>query len=227
MSGAALRAAASVDALLRGRGAFGAGRGHVPWAELTAILVLCGWIHGAAMGSSDVRVWQAVFSAVKVPVLLTGACLVVLPNFVVVNTLLGLRDDLGAALRGVLAAQATVAVALCALAPVLVFVYVSGAEYDAAIVLNGAVFAVATACGQATLARHYRPLVARNPRHRIGKAVWLVLYVFVAIQLAWVLRPFIGSPGRPTRFFREDAWSNAYVVVWGQTARFVSGDDRR
>jgi hypothetical protein len=31
--------------------------------------------------------------------------------------------------------------------------------------------------------------------------------------MAWVLRPFVGNPAQPTRFFREHAWSNAYVVV--------------
>jgi hypothetical protein len=48
---------------------------------------------------------------------------------------------------------------------------------------------------------------------------WLVLYVFVGIQMGWILRPFIGEPARPTQFFREEGWSNAYVVVmemiWG------------
>jgi len=38
--------------------------------------------------------------------------------------------------------------------------------------------------------------------------------VFVAIQLAWVLRPFIGDPSRPTTFFRETAWGNAYVKIF-------------
>ena len=42
---------------------------------------------------------------------------------------------------------------------------------------------------------------------------WLGIYVFVAIQLAWVLRPFIGSLGAPVQFFREDSWGNAYIVV--------------
>ena len=79
--------------------------------------------------------------------------------------------------------------------------------------LNGLMFAVASVAGQITLRRHYRPLIERNPRHRLALAAWLVLYVFVAIQLAWVLRPFIGSPGLTTSFFREGAWSNAYVEL--------------
>jgi hypothetical protein len=29
-----------------------------------------------------------------------------------------------------------------------------------------------------------------------------------------VLRPFIGDPTSPVQFFRQEAWSNAYVVVF-------------
>jgi len=55
-----------------------------------------------------------------------------------------------------------------------------------------------------------------------------VLYVFVAVQLAWVLRPFVGSPNVPTRFFRENAWSNAYGVVIDEIGRSVGyGGERR
>ena len=41
-----------------------------------------------------------------------------------------------------------------------------------------------------------------------------MLYVFVAIQAAWVLRPFVGAPGLPASFFREEAWDNAYVRIF-------------
>src|SRR5690606_12178620 len=136
----------------------------------------------------------------KVPLLLASSTALCLPSFFVLNTLLGLRDDLFAALRGVLAAQATVAVTLLALAPVLALVYVSTDSYRHATLANGILFALATLAGQRTMNRHYRPLVAAEPRHRIARGAWLVLYVFVAIQLAWVLRPFIGWPARETTF---------------------------
>ena len=40
-----------------------------------------------------------------------------------------------------------------------------------------------------------------------------MIYVFVGIQMGWVLRPFIGDPPLPVQFFREGSWSNAYEVV--------------
>ncbi len=210
-----------IGALLRAEGRFAAERERVPWLALAALLVGGGWVYGFAMGFHDARPLQALFSAAKVPLLLAFSSLVCLPNFYVVNSVLGLRDDFTAALRGVVAAQATVAVTLASLAPVTLFAYVSTESYTFAVVLNGVFFALAAVAGQMTLNHHYRRLVARDRRHRIGRASWLVLYVFVAIQLAWVLRPFVGSPGQATRFFREDAWSNAYVVVVEVTTAFV------
>ena len=222
------RRCASADALLRSvmraEGRFGAGAADVPWRAILAVLVVAGTAHGAAMGSYGLRAWQSAFSAAKVPLLLAGATAFVLSNFYVVNALLGLRDDFAEAFRAVLAAQATMAVALAAFAPLVVVVYLSTADYTTAVASNGVAFAAATACAQTTLARRYRPLVARNPRHRIALRAWLLLHVFVAIQLAWVLRPFIGSPRVPTQFLREDAWSNSYVVVWHLAARFLGAE---
>jgi hypothetical protein len=43
--------------------------------------------------------------------------------------------------------------------------------------------------------------------------IWIIIYVFVRIQMGWVLRPFIGNPRAPVQFFREGAWSNACEFV--------------
>ena len=204
---------AALDGILRAEGRFAVGKGRLPLAQIALVLVLCGFVYGAAMGSFSMRALQSLYSGLKVPLLLAVATLICLPSFFAINAVLGLRDDFAAALRAVLSAQGTVAICLAGLAPLTLVSYVSSADYRFAIVINGVYFLIAALAGQLTLQRHYRPLVARDPRHRQARATWLVLYVFVAIQLAWVLRPFVGSPDMATRFFREDAWSNAYVVV--------------
>jgi len=219
----ALPVVGETDLLLRAEGPYACGRGAVPWRRLALFVVVFGAFYGAVMGLSDARLRQALFSATKVPILLGAATLVCLPNFYVVNTLLGLRDDFGAACRAVFAAQATLAVTLAAFSPLTLVAYASSGDYDFAILFNGLAFAVGTVAGQATMQRHYRALVLSNPRHRVGRLAWATLYVFVAIQLAWVLRPFIGHPGAPTEFFRKDAWSNAYVAVFEKVTGFLAG----
>lgn len=186
-------------------------------ARLAAYAVLFGLFYGSVMGSfggwRGDRLRQMAYSAAKVPLLLLVTFAISLPSFFVLNTLLGLRTDFGEAVRALLAAQAVLAVVLAALAPLTAFWYATSTDYDAAIVFNGCMFAVATGGAQGALRRSYRPLIRRHARHRRLLQTWLVIYWFVAIQMAWVLRPFVGAVHAPARFFREGAWGNAYVVV--------------
>ena len=146
-----------------------------------------------------------------------------LPSFFVLNTVAGLRDDFAHVLRAVLATQACITVVLACLAPITAFFYLSITDYQQAILFNGVMFAAASVGAQAMVVRYYSPLIRRDPRHRKLRLAWFVLYIFVGIQMAWVLRPFIGHPELPVRFFREDAWGNAYVEVANLIWRTVQG----
>lgn len=171
-------------------------------------------LSGLALGASSGEPWLAVYAAIKVPLLLALTALFCLPSFYVGNTLLGLRDDFAAACRGLLATQATLGVALGALAPVLVFQSLSVLDPYALTLCDAIVFGLATWAAQQMLARHYRPLVARAPRHRVALRGWLVLYAFTGVQLAWVLRPFRGTEGFAVQFLRPEAFQqNAYLVL--------------
>ena len=198
-----------------------------PMRWLAADVLLFGTFYGAAMGTfggvlGD-RLWQVCYSALKVPFLLLVTFLLGLPSFFVLNTLVGLRRDFGEALRALLAAQAGLAIVLASLAPLTAFWYVSSADYEHALLFNGLMFAVASFAAQGLVRAYYRPLVARNRRHRWMLWTWLGLYVFVGIQMAWVLRPFVGDPGRPVQFFRAEGWGNAYEVVLRLVWRAVFG----
>jgi hypothetical protein len=148
-----------------------------------------------------------------VPLLLQGTFLLTLPCFFVVNTLAGLREDFRAALEGLLAAQAGLAIILVALAPYTLLMYASSDSYHAASFFNALMFTVAALAAQVLLRRHYRPLIARNRRHAWMVGLWLFLYAFVGIQMCWVLRPFLGWPDEPVTFFRRELWDNAYVIL--------------
>ena len=197
-----------VAALLRG------GPAEATVGRCAALVVLGGLLYGAVMGSFGGDRWlQVVYSALKVPLLLGVTFLLTLPSFFVLNSVLGLRDNFPAVLRALGAAQAGVAAVLASFAPFTALWYLSSGSYHEAILFNAFMFGTASFAAQALLRRHYRPLVHRNPRHRWLMRGWLAVYAFVGIQMGWVLRPFIGSPLEPTRFFREESWWNAYVKV--------------
>lgn len=202
-----------VEAILRGR----------PSASSWGIVLGCGLAYGAVMGLFGGRPGQAACSAVKVPLLLGATLALSLPSYFVLNTLLGLRDDFAAAWRAVVASQAGLTIILVALAPLTAFWYASFTNYRLAILFNALMFAVASLGAQGILRRGYRSLIGRDPKHRYLLRTWIFLYAFVGIQMGWNLRPFVGTPDEPTRFFRPGPWENAYVIVAQILWEAVSG----
>jgi hypothetical protein len=83
-----------------------------PWSatrDLVLFVCLFGLTYGASMGTfgglAGDRPLQVLYSALKVPLLLLGTFLISLPSFAVINTLFGLRRDLGEAIRAVVATR--------------------------------------------------------------------------------------------------------------------------
>jgi hypothetical protein len=213
----------TADAVLRGSDAgseagHGEAASHDDFAYRIVALVTCvlvfGLIYGAAMGTfGGVRPAQVLFSALKVPLLLLVTGGIGLPSIFVLYSLAGLREDFSQVLRGLLATQAAQATVLAALAPFTLLWYASCADYRLAILFNVLMFTVATISTQHVLRRHCHDLIARNARHRTLLWAWLALYVFIGIQLGWMLRPFVGDPTRATTFLRPDSLTNAYEAL--------------
>lgn len=190
---------------------------------LVALICVAGLLYGAFMGSYELRtparLEMVAYSAVKAPILIFATTALCLPGFFVLNSVAGLRRDFERAFGAILAGQAGLTVALASLAPFVAFFYASGVSYRAALLLNAGFFAVATGAGHIIMLRNYRPLIAANRRHRVLLWFWVGLYAFVGMQMGWLLRPFIGAPDMPVTFFREEPFSNAYVVI----ARLIFG----
>lgn len=202
-----------IDNALRSEGAFAPEAERVPIHAALAVVVLAGFVQGAVMGSHDGRVLQALYSGLKVPLLLLVTTALCMPSSYALHLGLGLRRDFAAACRACFTVQAIAALCLAASAPWIAFVYVGSTSYPVATCINGLAYFGAALTAQHALARHYAPLIARDARHRVVLLVWPCLYVGVAIQLAWTLRPFIGWPDVAPALFRGEAWGNAYVHV--------------
>ncbi len=213
-----------VDSFLRGSGPFSADQVWPrPWWWLPAMVIGFGSIYGMIMGTFDLgsieRLPMLAYGGIKVPLLLLATTALCLPVFVLFNTILGLGDDLREATEAILAGQAGLSIALASLSPVTALWYLSSDNYTAARLFNMAAFTAGAAVGGFIMWRCYRRLIRRNRCHHIMLAAWLCLYAFVGIQMGWTLRPFIGNPGMPVSFFRQGAFTNAYLAV----ARIILG----
>ena len=183
---------------------------------LCACVLLFGFMYGIAMGSyggvGGDRVWQLLYSGLKVPLLLLATFFIGLPSFFVLNTLFGLRRDFREALCALVAAQAGVAIVLASCAPLTLFWYASFADYSAALLFNGLIFAVASFAGQFLLRGYYRPLTAQRASRTFALDVAGALRIHChsnGLDHAALRR----RPSAPVEFFRTGDWENAYVVV--------------
>ena len=204
------------------------------WWLYPFIVLLAGAIYGGTMGSWNLetsdRLLLIPYAAIKVPMLILITTAICLPGYFVLSTVIGLRSDFRGALGAIAAGQATVTLALCSLAPVTRFVYFSGIGHAGALLLSAAMFALSTCVGYAVMLRRYRPLLEKSRRHRVMLAAWIAMYVFVGIQMGWMLRPFVGTPGMAVTFVRPEPLSNAYVAVAKiieQSFREVRGEKSR
>jgi hypothetical protein len=59
-------------------------------------------------------------------------------------------------------------------------------------------------------------------------AAWLAVNMFLGCQISWNMRPFIGSPGLPVEFLREDAFrGNFYESTWAALTRLSTAGNRK
>ena len=163
---------------------------------------------------SDGSLWFIVWAAFKVPLFLGIAAALCYPALRVLYYLVGLGDEFAPTVRAMTAAQAAFSAILAALSPFVLVFYASGLGYRGALVLNLAVFALAGLAAQGVARGRLQGLLRRESRHLRLWAVGFGIWAFVAIQLAWNLRPFIGAPGSALQFLRPDAFSNVYLALW-------------
>ena len=200
----------------------------LPERRIAGCVLVSGAFYGALMGTfggfdGHLSGWQMLFSAVKVPALLLVTFALCLPGFFVLNSLIGVSEDFAQAKRALLLAQAALSLVLASLAPFTLLFYASSRWYPAAILCNALMFAIAALSAQILLRRLYAPLIARDARHAALLRLWLAMFAFTAVQLAYVLRPFVGDPSQPAALFRSGAWDNAYVVLMKMAWKVIGG----
>lgn len=194
-----------------------------PWWAGVRVVVMTSPVAGLAAGSFSVdgveRAPLMVYSAVKMPLLILCTTALCLPGLYAVHVVLGARHRFAAALRGILGGQAVFAVALAAMSPLIAVWYTAVESKRAAVMGNAAVFGIAAAASLVMVRRSLRRAAGDRRLDAVLLAWWLMMYAFVGVQVAWMLRPFIGSPGVDPGFLRGDALTNGYVVVF----RMISG----
>jgi len=157
-------------------------------------------LFGAAVGSWRGGV-QIAFVAAKLPLVTLGTLALCVPAFYAVAAVFGRPWSLRAAVSIMLVAGARLSLVLLAATPVVWLAINLGASYDAVKLMAALAYALA---GLAALGLLLRGL--GDGPGRIGTVLTFIgVFLVVGGQSAWILRPYIGTPGRDDiTFFTQE-----------------------
>lgn len=176
-------------------------------------------LFGAAMG------WwrapeQAIYTAVKFPVVVLSTMAGNALLNAMLAPLLGVNIGVRQSFLAVMMSFVIAAMIMGSLSPVLAFLIwntpplemAQQAGSSHAIILLSIVVMVAFAGVVANL-RLYQLLLALSGNRSSARKVlfaWLAGNLFLGSQMSWILRPFIGSPGLPVQFLRDEPMRGSF-----------------
>ena len=175
------------------------------------VIVIGGGLYGATLGGWRAPL-QAVFTAAKFPLLVLLTC----GGNAGLNGLLAQVLGLGLSVRQstltILMSFALMATVLAALSPVMLFLLLNtpplaagpSASHSVLLTAHVAVIAFAGVVANRRLLRLLARLTDRAGASRAILFAWLSGNLLLGSQLAWILRPFVGSPRLPIQFLRPD-----------------------
>ena len=184
-------------------------------------------LYGAVMGSTH-SLWQALSSAVKLPILFLATLVVCSPTLYFFNLIFGSNQSLAQNFTLILAALTVTAVLLLSFAPILLFFLLTTSSYQFFKLLNVGIFAVTGIIGVIFLSAGMR-IVSSGGKEGAGARrnvvrLWILVYAFVGSQMAWTLRPFIGAPSMKFELFRQlggNFYANIFASI-GEILGFVT-----
>jgi len=199
-----------------------------------AVIIAGAGLYGAAMG------WwrdpqQALFTAIKFPLILLLTAIGNALLNAMLAPLLGLNISFRQYFSAVLMSFTIAAAVLGAFSPLTAFMIWNAPPMSAAAseptynFIKLAQVAVIAFAGVTGNARLFQLLARLGGSRTVARRVlfaWLAGNLFFGSQLAWILRPFIGSPGLPVEFFRATALrGNFYENVFHSLLQFVQQFD--
>ena len=154
---------------------------------------------------------QALFTAIKLPLLVFLTCGANAALNGMLAQVLGLELSFRQTTQTILLSFALAALILAAFSPIILFLLWNtpplseqSTAYNVLLTTHVVVIAFAGVVANLRLLRLLEELSAHPRTARAILFCWLAGNLFLGSQLAWVLRPFVGSPGLPIEFLRKD-----------------------
>lgn len=181
------------------------------------ILIIClfAFIYGLVMGGYH-SLLQAVTSGLKLIVLFISTILVCFPSFFIIQQVMGSKMSLRQMVLIILNGFVLTSTITLSFAPIVVFFLITGNNYHFLQLLHVAIFIFAGVFGMKLMIDALKyACEKKNVYPQLGVTVfrvWIIIFAFVGIQLAWNLRPFLSDKNEEFKLFRRYE-GNFYTAI--------------
>lgn len=194
-------------------------------AQLALLVFCCSGVYGLSMGAA--HSWQqALAASIKVPLLFVLTLLISIPTLHFIGLLLGSRIQIHQSLAVLGLGIANSSVLLFGFASISFFFLITGSSYRFLLLMHVLFFIFSGLAGLVAIKRHFQYLAAKgddsNRSRNIFLYVWMVMYMFVGTQMAYVLSPFVGRESQ-FYFFKQEQ-GNFYSYVWNTALEKYTGE---
>ncbi|HEY5124895.1 MAG TPA: actin-binding WH2 domain-containing protein [Ignavibacteria bacterium] len=191
-------------------------------------VVLFSFLYGIIMGSYN-GVLQSLVTGIKMPCLIVLSLLICFPALYVVQSMIGSTMTIYQMANIILAGFFVFSTIALSFAPVIIFFMITSDSYSFLKLLHVAIFTFSGIFAVKTIINGLKfSCEKKNIYPKLGMTIfkiWVVILAFVSSQLAWNLRPFIGSRDMTFELFRVRE-GNFYVAVIQSAANLFKPADK-
>jgi hypothetical protein len=196
----------------------GASRQYV--IKQVLVILLFSFLYGVVMGSYN-GFEQSIATGIKLPCLIFLSLLICFPALYVIQYMIGSTMKVFQMANIILSGFVVFTTIILSFAPIVIFFMITSENYaflkllHVAIFIFSGIFAVKTILSGLAFSCE-----KKNVYPKLGLSIfkiWVFIIAFVSSQLAWNLRPFVGSHNLPFQIFREHE-SNFYIAIIQSTA---------
>jgi hypothetical protein len=178
-------------------------------------ILLFSLIYGIVMGSYN-GFLQSIVTGIKIPCLIFLSLLICFPALFVIQYMIGSTMSLFQMTSIILSGFIVFTTIALSFAPIVIFFMITSDNYSFLKLLHVAIFTFSGIFAVKTIISGLLfSCEKKNIYPKLGMKIfniWVVILAFVCSQLAWNLRPFVGSRDLPFELFRARE-SNFYVAV--------------
>jgi hypothetical protein len=191
-------------------------------------VVLFSFIYGIIMGSYN-GVLQSLVTGIKMPCLIVLSLLICFPALYVVQSMIGSTMTIYQMANIIFAGFFVFTTIALSFSPIIIFFMITSDSYSFLKLLHVAIFTFSGIFAVKTIINGLKfSCEKKNIYPKFGMSIfkiWVVILAFVSSQLAWNLRPFVGSRDLPFELFRIRE-GNFYIAVIQSAANLFKPDEK-